>query len=131
MPGSTTTIGIDLATAAALHKKDVLLGGDIIVIRRKEHEFYNPDFLANYLTHIAKYKIAGITQGITIIHLHGSRLQEITVRIPQDVREQTAIAAILSDMEFEIIALEARLSKTRELKQGMTQQLLTGSIRLI
>jgi type I restriction enzyme S subunit len=44
--------------------------------------------------------------------------------------EQTAIAAVLSDMDAEITALEARLAKTRALKQGMMQELLTGRIRL-
>ena len=45
--------------------------------------------------------------------------------------EQTAIATILSDMDAEIAALEARRDKTRALKQGMMQELLTGRIRLL
>ena len=44
--------------------------------------------------------------------------------------EQQAIATVLSDMDAEIVALEHRLDKTRAIKQGMMQQLLTGSIRL-
>lgn len=45
--------------------------------------------------------------------------------------EQTAIAAILSDMDTEIVALEAKLTKARQIKQGMMQELLTGRIRLV
>jgi type I restriction enzyme S subunit len=45
--------------------------------------------------------------------------------------EQTAIAAVLSDMDAEIAALEARRDKTRALKQGMMQELLTGRTRLV
>jgi type I restriction enzyme S subunit len=45
--------------------------------------------------------------------------------------EQTAIAAILSDMDAEIAALEAKLAKARRVKQGMMQELLTGRIRLV
>lgn len=45
--------------------------------------------------------------------------------------EQRAIAVILSDMEAEIDALEERLAKTRDLKQGMMQELLTGRTRLV
>jgi type I restriction enzyme S subunit len=45
--------------------------------------------------------------------------------------EQTAIAAVLSDMDAEIAALEAQRDKTRTLKQGMMQELLTGRIRLV
>jgi len=45
--------------------------------------------------------------------------------------EQDAIADLLSDMDAEIAALEARRDKTRALKQGMMQELLTGRVRLI
>lgn len=55
---------------------------------------------------------------------------EITVRIPR-LPEQTAIATILSDMDGGIAALEAKLAKARQLKQGMMQELLMGRVRLI
>jgi type I restriction enzyme S subunit len=45
--------------------------------------------------------------------------------------EQTAIATVLSDMDLELAALEQRRDKTRALKQGMMQELLTGRTRLI
>ena len=48
-----------------------------------------------------------------------------------DPDEQTAIATILSDMDAEIAALETKLAKARQVKQGMMQELLTGNIRLI
>ena len=62
--------------------------------------------------------------------LGGRVLSAIEFRLPP-IAEQTAIAAILSDMDCEIVALEAKLSKARQLKQGMMQELLTGKIRLI
>ena len=46
------------------------------------------------------------------------------------IREQSAIASVLSDMDAEIAALEQRRDKTRAIKQGMMQQLLTGRVRL-
>ncbi len=52
------------------------------------------------------------------------------LRLPS-VEEQTAIATVLSDMEAEIAALEARRDKTQAIKQGMMQQLLTGRVRLV
>jgi type I restriction enzyme S subunit len=45
--------------------------------------------------------------------------------------EQTAIATVLSDMDLELAALEQRREKTRALKQGMMQELLTGRTRLL
>jgi type I restriction enzyme S subunit len=44
--------------------------------------------------------------------------------------EQTAIAEVLSDMDAELAALAQRRAKTRTLKQGMMQELLTGGTRL-
>ena len=54
----------------------------------------------------------------------------IEVRLPR-YDEQTAIATIFSDMDAEIAALEAKLSKARQIKQGMMQELLTGRTRLV
>jgi type I restriction enzyme S subunit len=45
--------------------------------------------------------------------------------------EQTAIAGVLSDMDAEVGALEARWEKTRQIKRGMMQELLTGRTRLV
>ena len=62
--------------------------------------------------------------------LSTSVIENIDVIIPE-LREQAAIASILSDMDNEIEALEQKLEKTHQVKQGMMQQLLTGKIRLV
>jgi len=62
--------------------------------------------------------------------LNSESLRVVEVAMPE-LSEQTAIATVLSDMDAEIAALERRRDKTRALKQGMLQQLLTGRIRLI
>jgi type I restriction enzyme S subunit len=58
-------------------------------------------------------------------------LLEKTVYIPKELPEQTAIAAVLSDMDAELETLETKLDKARQVKQGMMQQLLTGKVRLV
>lgn len=58
-------------------------------------------------------------------------VRKLVVKLPATLEEQTAIASILSDMDSEIEALEQKLDKTRQIKQGMMQQLLTGKIRLV
>jgi len=45
--------------------------------------------------------------------------------------EQTAIVETLSDMDAEVTALEEKLSKARQVKQGMMSMLLTGMVRLV
>lgn len=57
-------------------------------------------------------------------------ISNIKIRLPS-YAEQTRIATILSDMDAEIAALEAKLEKYRKVKMGMMQNLLTGKIRLV
>jgi type I restriction enzyme S subunit len=68
--------------------------------------------------------------GVSVYGVSKSSVRAIVTPLP-GVEEQSAIAEILSDMGAEIVALEARREKTRQLKQGMMQALLTGRIRLV
>lgn len=131
IPGSTTTVWIDLAKASAILKEWVLLGWDINILRRKNKSEYNSAFLAYYLTEQQKYNIAMQAQWITIIHLYWRNLEDIDVYMPKDIEEQNSIVAILSDMDKEIEALEEKKAKYEQIKQWTMQQLLTGKIRLV
>ena len=85
-------------------------------------------FLFRYLD-FRQHVLANQNQGTSIKGITRDALAEVFIPLPP-LPEQRAIAAILSDMDSEIAALEQRLDKTRAIKQGMMQQLLTGSIRL-
>lgn len=63
--------------------------------------------------------------------LNKSEMNKIEVRLPKEQPEQTAIAEVLTEMDAELAALEQRRDKTRALKQGMMQELLTGRTRLV
>ena len=63
--------------------------------------------------------------------LNKSEMNKIEIYLPLHYAEQEAIAAVLSDMDAEIAVLERRRDKTRAVKQGMMQQLLTGRVRLV
>jgi type I restriction enzyme, S subunit len=71
-----------------------------------------------------------LAQGATRYNISKSAFLELLIPQPS-VGEQTAIATILSDMDAELDALQAKLDKAFALKQGMMQQLLTGKIRLV
>ena len=64
------------------------------------------------------------------MNLNTTLINGTAVILPTTQEEQTAIATVLSDMDSELAALEAKLSKARAIKQGMMQELLTGRIRL-
>lgn len=128
IPASTTTTGIDLANATAILENDVLLSGDINILRPKNPKQSAP-FFAYLLTHILKHRIASRAQGITIVHLYGGHLKPLTVTVP-DVEEQHAIASIIMDADDEILRLKAQLTALREEKAALMQQLLTGKRRV-
>jgi type I restriction enzyme S subunit len=75
--------------------------------------------------------IINASVGTTMINLNQSTLGNLLVPLPPTKDEQTAITVVLSDMDAEIVALETKLTKARNLKQGMMQELLTGRIRLV
>ena len=80
--------------------------------------------------HRVTKQIEALLTGSNYPAINGGDVKALEIPIPA-LPEQTAIAAILSDMDAEIATLEARRDKTRALKQGMMQELLTGRTRLV
>ena len=70
-----------------------------------------------------------MTTGISVYAVSKWQVADVEFPLPSRT-EQAAIVSILSDMDAEITALEHRLGKIREIKQGMMQQLLTDRVRL-
>ena len=103
---------------------DVCLGRGVCAIR-----FHN-DFLYHFLIFLEP-TWAQHSKGSTFDSVNSSDVKNVEVRLAADPDEQTAIAAVLSDMDAELAALEARRDKTRDLKQAMMQELLTGRTRLV
>ena len=83
-----------------------------------------------YLTPVVIKQIADSSAGTTVGTYTISGAKRTVIPLPGKV-EQEAIATVLSDMDAEIAALEAKHAKARSLKQGMMQELLTGRIRLV
>lgn len=71
-----------------------------------------------------------LTVKATVDSLRLPTFEEFVICLPMDIKEQQTIAAILSDMDKEIVDLEAKRDKYCLLKSGMMQKLLTGQIRL-
>lgn len=85
-----------------------------------------------YLQFIPAFRtaLARLAAGISVYAISARQLAAVELRLPPRP-EQVAIVGVLSDMEAEITALQVRLEKTRAVKQGMMQQLLTGRMRLV
>jgi type I restriction enzyme S subunit len=88
-------------------------------------------YLSYYFrSNIGRQLFYSLAQGATRYNLSKSNFLNMEISYP-GLEEQQAIATVLSDMDAEIAALEQRREKTRALKQGMMQELLTGRIRLL
>ncbi len=90
-----------------------------------------PEYLLHSLTHHGERILARcLKSGTTVESIEFPWLKAFTILVPA-LAEQAAIATGLSDMDAEIDALEAKLTKARQIKQGMMQELLSGRIRLV
>lgn len=78
-------------------------------------------------------QVVSQSKGTTGSHqrIHQEDVLSVEVSVPKDMKQQKAIAEVLSDMDAEIDAFVARREKTELLKQGMMQELLTGRTRLV
>jgi len=84
-----------------------------------------------YMLQTQKQNLVSLCSGSTFLEIGKTQLALFELRLPPTKIEQTAIAAVLSDMDAAIEALEAKLAKARLVKQGMMQELLTGRVRLV
>lgn len=102
---------------------DVCLGRGVCAVR------YANDFLYHALiAHEPTW--SRLSKGSTFDSVTSSDVKAFAINLPATVAEQLAVAQVLSDMDAELAALEAKLAKARVIKQGMMQELLTGRIRL-
>lgn len=83
-----------------------------------------------FQTFAVKTQFRFFAVGTKVSGISKTNIGKVTLPLPS-VPEQAAIANILADMDEEIAALEAKLTKARQIKQGMMQELLTGRIRLV
>ena len=122
-------VGISVEVKNATNRK-VVAGLHTLLLRGDKKILV--DGFKGYLQYIPAVKDAlkKVATGISVYGISKNNVKNIAIFLP-DIDEQQAIATILSDMDAEIVALEQRREKTRALKQGMMQELLTGKTRLL
>ena len=128
---SETPEEVALCSLVAGEVRNLFLNSFCFGFRPREDASANGLFLTYYIRSAEGREIMkSLAQGSTRYNLSKKALLAAEVRLPS-LSEQVAIAGTLSDMDAELAALEARRDKTRALKQGMMQELLTGRTRLV
>lgn len=121
IPSSSET-SEDLANASALNEDDVLLGGDINVLRPRQSGKYDAEYLAYYLTHGKRREIARLAQGNSIVHLYGRDIARLEVTLPS-IEHQVRIASALEFGRREIAVLERIRDRYLVQRRGVAQVL--------
>ena len=111
--------------------KPATLNSGVFVIRSVEESFYSEFFYYILMSEHFSEFLSQLAAGSTISHLYQKDFVHFKFPLPATIENQISIATILSDMGEEITALETKLEKYKQLKQGMMQELLTGKTRLI
>ena len=117
MPTSDVTPN-GLATASALRKSNVIIGGDILVIRSKD--LFNV-FFAYYIS-AHKNEVMRFPCGSTVFHIYAKDFSKFKVTIPY-YEEQQKIASFLSAVDKKIDLAKQQIEKTQTFKKGLLQQM--------
>ncbi|WP_395583537.1 restriction endonuclease subunit S [Bacteroides thetaiotaomicron] len=112
---------IDIATARCVSSDNVLLGGDLNIIRLKHHD---GSFMSYQLNGKRKYDIAKVAQGVSVVHLYGEHLKGIVTYNPQ-IEEQKKIVGLLSLLDERIATQNKIIEDLKKLKSAIVDKLMT------
>ncbi|WP_413491114.1 restriction endonuclease subunit S [Shewanella baltica] len=109
--------------------RNLICSTGFAVIRRVNSKLCSEFIFHHLFCNVINNQIETLISGSNYPAINSNDVKNLKIAVPS-IEEQTAIATILSDMDNEIQTLEQRLSKSRQIKQGMMQELLTGRTRL-
>ena len=111
---------IDISTARCIPCNNILLGGDLNIIRLK---YDNGGFFAYQLNGARKKDIARVAQGVSVVHLYGENLKQIRVYHPA-IEEQKKITCLLSLIDERIATQNKIIEKLETLIKGIAQNIV-------
>ncbi|HDZ79356.1 MAG TPA: restriction endonuclease subunit S [Gammaproteobacteria bacterium] len=110
--------------------KDLICSTGFAVVRCRD-DITDPQYIFSlFFARFVEKQIQTLLTGSNYPAINSRDVRSLMVPLPK-FSDQTRIATILSDMDTDIAALETKLAKTQQIKQGMMQNLLTGRIRLV
>ena len=109
----------DIATSVCIPYDDILLGGDLTVIRSD----LDGAFLSNQINSVRKYDIARIAQGKSIVHLQADELKKISIAYPT-IDEQQKISGFIDKIDERIEVQNKIISKYETLIKGIRERIV-------
>ena len=108
---------IDISTARCVPFDNILLGGDLNIIRLKHDD---GGFFAYQLNGARKKDIARVAQGVSVVHLYGENLKQIRVYHP-NIEEQKKITRLLSLIDERIATQNKIIEDLNKLKSAISE----------
>jgi len=109
----------DIATARCVLKNNILLGGDLNIIRLHKH---SGSFMSYQLNGKRKYDIAKVAQGVSVVHLYAEHLKGVNTYNPC-MEEQEKIARLLSLLDERIATQNKIIERYESLIRGINDSL--------
>ena len=119
IPSSGET-AIDISTARCVPFDNILLGGDLNILRLKEQD---GRFFSYQLNGVRKLDIAQIAQGVSVVHLYGESLKRLIVRYPSR-SEQQKISSLLASIDERITTQIRIIAQLKSLITGLNNYLM-------
>ena len=115
----------DIATARCVPFDNILLGGDLNIIR-----LMNQDgrFFSYQLNGVRKYDVATVAQGVSVVHLHAGDLKGITVKYPADIAEQRKISEMISIIDDRIETQSKIIEEQETLLKSLADKLISSQV---
>lgn len=113
----------DIATARCVLNGNILLGGDLNIIRLHG---YDGAFMSYQLNGRRKYDIAKVAQGVSVVHLYGEHLKGVKTINPC-LEEQKKIAKLLSLLDERIATQNKIIDKLQSLIKGIAQKIVRSN----
>ena len=126
IPSSGET-AIDISTACCVMLDNILLGGDLNIIRPEKH---NGSFISYQLNGKRKYDIAKIAQGSSIIHLYNDSLKKIKLNVPNNIKEEEKIVSLLSRIDDRISTQSQIIEELKAQKIALRNKLYEQITRI-
>ena len=112
----------DIATARCVLKNNILLGGDLNIIRLHKH---SGSFMSYQLNGKRKYDIAKVAQGVSVVHLYAEHLKGVNTYNPC-IEEQEKIARLLSLLDERIATQNKIIEDLKKLKSAIIESVFSN-----
>ena len=126
MPSSDVTPN-GLAKASCLLENDVILGGDMNILRYKDENVFPPFF--SYQINYFKKKIMDVVSGTTIKHVYSKNIEKLNYEVPLCIDEQEKIASFFMLLDKRIEQQEEKIALLKDYKKAMIQRIFSQKIR--